>query len=76
MPYHDDTRASIPLRALHLPAVSRAPADRMAEHLIEAYRHAVACEDQVVLDLLRLALGYVGRTYPPTALHAAEEPWS
>jgi hypothetical protein len=33
---HDDTRVPIPLRALHLPAVSRAPADRMAEHLIEA----------------------------------------
>ncbi len=77
MPYHDDTRFPVSLpRSLPPPGLERPPADCLAEHLIEAYRHAAACEDPVVLDLIRLALGYVGRAYPPTALHAAEEHWS
>ncbi len=56
---------------------TRAPADFLAEHLIEAYRHAAACEDPVALDLIRLTLGHVGRTYPPAGLKAGdEEHWS
>ncbi|GJD60090.1 hypothetical protein [Methylobacterium frigidaeris] len=77
MPRHDDTHLSAPtLRGVRPPARPQAPADRLAEHLIEAYRHAAECEDPVALDLIRLALWHVGRTYSPSAAQAAEEHWS
>ncbi|KMO22180.1 hypothetical protein, partial [Methylobacterium platani] len=38
-------------RTVRPPGGMRAPADLLAEHLIEAYRHAAACEDPVALDL-------------------------
>ncbi|MFH6781419.1 MULTISPECIES: hypothetical protein [Methylobacterium] len=59
------------------PVGTRAAADHMAEHLIEAYRYAAECEDPVARDLIRLALWHVGRTYPPSGLTPApEEQWS
>ncbi|AWN46706.1 hypothetical protein DK419_10605 [Methylobacterium terrae] len=85
MAQHDDIRPFAPIArqaarqvarqgSRHLrPSGTRAPADCLAEHLIEAYRHAAACEDPVALDLIRLALGHVGRTYPPTGINAADE---
>ncbi|MGX7705222.1 hypothetical protein [Methylobacterium sp. Gmos1] len=78
MPRPDDTHLSTPiLRSVRLPARPPAPADRLAEHLIEAYRHAAECQDPVALDLIRLALWHVGRTYPPAdATASAKERWS
>ncbi|TNC07466.1 hypothetical protein FF100_32495 [Methylobacterium terricola] len=66
------------LSGLPRPTVgTRAAADLLAEHLIEAYRHAAACEDPVALDLIRLALWHVARTYPPSGVNPApEEHWS
>ncbi len=76
MPRHGDTRLSTPIsRLARPPAGPQAPADRLAEQLIEAYRSAAACEDPVAVELIRLALWHVGRTYPPSA-PAPEEPWS
>lgn len=55
------------------PVGTRAAADHLAEHLIEAYRHAAECEDPVALDLIRLALWHVGRTYSPAGTASAPE---
>ncbi|MGE7415817.1 hypothetical protein [Methylobacterium tarhaniae] len=78
MAHPDDTRLSAPItRRLQPPAAPQAPADRLAEHLIEAYRCAAECEDPVALDLIRLALWHVGRTYPPAdAEPASGKQWS
>lgn len=80
MPRYGDTRLSTPMPRLAQPAASpQPPADRLAEHLIEAYRSAAECGDPVALDLIRLALWHVGRTYPPSgqlSVQVPEEHWS
>ncbi len=80
MPRYGDTRLSTPIpRLAQPPASPQAPADRLAETLIEAYRSAAACEDPVALELIRLALWHVGRTYPPAGQPSGrvpEEHWS
>lgn len=58
----------VPLRA-----EERTIADRLAAHLIRAHELAVASDDPVATDLIRLALWHVGRTYAPTAERFAEE---
>ncbi|MCF4124292.1 hypothetical protein [Methylobacterium sp. SyP6R] len=73
MARYGDTRLPTPVaRLVRPPASPQSPADRLAEHLIEAYRSAADCEDPVALDLIRLALWHVGRTYPPSG-HIPEE---
>ncbi|TGD96736.1 hypothetical protein [Methylobacterium nonmethylotrophicum] len=78
MAHQNGTRFSVPsaLPSGRPPDSGRPPADRLAEHLIEAYRQAAACEDPVALDLIRLALWHVGHTYPPSGLAPLEEHWS
>ena len=55
------------------PAEERSVSDRLASHLIRAHHLAVACEDPVATDLIRLVLWHVGRTYAPTGERLAEE---
>jgi hypothetical protein len=77
MPRYGDTRLSPATRVVRPPSGPQPAADRLAEHLIEAYRSAAECEDPVARDLIRLALWHVGRTYPPAAAAPAEDgQWS
>lgn len=72
MPTDGDDGIEVPLRA-----EERTIADRLAAHLVRAHELAVASDDPVATDLIRLALWHVGRTYPPSGMTpAAEEHWS